>query len=90
LTAWTEAVNLYNTDSDPWPGQELPVTGPRTKAAALTVAGLAVAGAYLWFPHPDLLVVGAFLAGIGTSALVKALRRSPTLRKQDAMVRGLW
>jgi len=40
--------------------------------------------------HLVLLFVGAFIAGIGTSALVGALRRTPAQREQEAMVRALW
>lgn len=64
--------------------------GSRIEAAVAVVVGLAVVSSYLWFPHLALLFVGAFIAGIGTWTLVGALRRSPTLRKQEAMIRALW
>jgi hypothetical protein len=66
------------------------VTRSRLEAAALVVAGLAVVGSYVWVPHTALLFVGALIAGIGTSALVAALRRGPTLCKQEAVIRALW
>ena len=50
--------------------------GSRIEAAVAVVVGLAVVSSYLWFRHLALLFVGAFIAGIGTWALVGALRRS--------------
>jgi len=55
------------------------VIGSRFEAAVAIVVGLVVVGSYPWFPHLALLVAGAFIAGIGASALVGALRRGPTL-----------
>ncbi len=64
--------------------------GSRIEAAAALVVGLAVVASYLWFPHPAVLFVGAFIAGLGTAALLGALRRSPMLRRQEVMIRALW
>lgn len=64
--------------------------GPRIEAAFLTAVGLAVAASWLRWHHLALPIIGAFLTGIGASALYTALRRSPAHRRQDAMIRDLW
>lgn len=64
--------------------------GSRGEAAALTTAGLAVTGSYLWFPHMALLIVGVLITVLGSSGLVSVLRWSPEKRRQEMMIRDLW
>jgi hypothetical protein len=66
------------------------ILGPRIEAAFLTAVGVAVAVSYFWWQQLWLPILGVFIAGFGTSALIGAVRRPPALREQDKMVRSLW
>lgn len=60
------------------------------RGALLALTGVAATLSYVWWRHLWVLLLGVVLAGLGASALLRAIRRSPALREQDRMIGCLW